>query len=126
MLTQSDRDWMKANRRETTEGRTTEVALVYLIEGEADPYTGDVVVTEEVVITECVWSEFRFVSQPEYRVVDGVEVREGDVMTKFDVDIDLDAVKYVVRDDIRYVIVSANGLGIGENNRTVALIRRVR
>ncbi len=57
MLTENDLRFMKENRKQITQGRTTPVTLMYEIEGGVDEWTGEAIsevieVEAEAVVTE--------------------------------------------------------------------------
>lgn len=124
MLTQSDIEWIKANRADITGGRTETITLVREVSGEIDPYTGEEIsgtVSEQVAV---VWKEYSTVSNGDMSVVSGIEIREDDVRVSFDSSVDLSGVKYVLRGGIKFTLITIDEKGLGEINRYECVVRR--
>lgn len=124
MLSQSDIDWIKSNRAEVTESRTELVDLIRQVDGEADPYTGEVSTTEITETVSAVWKEYSTVANGDRDVIGGVELRQDDVKVTFDADVDLADVKTVMRGGVAFTIVSIDEKGIGGRNRLECVARR--
>jgi len=125
MLTESDKLWIKENRAQITEGRTVAVTLVMQSKVGEDPFTKEPIVSDISVVTSCVWRIYQAVSRTQIQTVNGITVEEGDVEVKFGNYVDVRDAKYIVREGVRYRVVSVNAAGIGEEYRFIALLRKV-
>jgi hypothetical protein len=124
MLSQSDIEWIRANRAEITEGRTELVEIVRLIDGEPDPYTGEVNASEIRESVSVVWTEISTVSNGDRDVVNGIELCQDDVQLTFEPDVDLTGVKTIEREGVSFTIFAVDEKGIGTVNRRECFARR--
>lgn len=124
MLSQSDIDWIRANRTEVTESRTELVDLIRTVSGTPDPYTGEVATTDSRETVSAVWKEYSTVANGDRDVIGGVELRQDDVKVTFDADVDLTGVNTVERGGVEFTIVAVDEKGIGGRNRLECVARR--
>lgn len=124
MLTQSDIEWIKANRAEVTECRTEPVTLVREVVGEVDPYTGESTSGTSTEMVQAVWKEYSTVANGDRSVVNGVEIRQDDVQVSFDSSVDLANVVFVQRDGVNFTIITIDEKGLGAVNRLECVVRR--
>lgn len=143
MLTESDVNWIKANRSEITAGRTRPLVIVRENTSSIDPYTGEPAIGESYQLTEAIWRELN--TKSDWKYVGGIEIKDGDIEAVFDDLIDIERIKSIESDativynaamlgvaniqslenGLRYRIVSVARKGLGGINRYVALLRRV-
>jgi hypothetical protein len=123
MLSQADIDFINSNRAEVTENRTESITLVRESQTGTDPYTGEPIASTTLETVSVVWKEYSTITNEERAVIGGVELRNGDVKVTFDATINLEGVT-IKRDNVDYVIVTANAKGIGATNRQETLVRR--
>lgn len=133
MLTESDIEWIKGNRKEIEQNRTDTLILYHETESEViDPITGDPVPTDPIEETiEATFS--RLTSQSAGSdgtgvvMVGGVVAETGDAIINFDVDVtvsDVDKVKHI-NSDVMWSIKARDKIGLGEVNRNYVLLERV-
>jgi hypothetical protein len=125
MLTNDDIQWIKANRSELTAGRTESVTLVRISASGVDPYTNEPITSETREIVPAVWKEVSTVSNGDRSVVNGVELRQDDVLVTFDSDVDLTGVTAIERNGVKFSLVTVDEKGIGTVNRYECVVRRV-
>jgi hypothetical protein len=125
MLTNDDIQWIKANRSELTAGRTELITLVRQSTSDVDPYTGEPITSETREIVPAIWKEVSTVSNGDRSVVNGVELRQDDVLVTFDSDVDLNGVIAIERNGVKFSLVTIDEKGIGAVNRYECVARRV-
>ncbi|WP_141431906.1 hypothetical protein [Bacillus sp. 03113] len=125
MLTQSDIEFIKANRAEITQNRTDSITLVRMVAGEPDPYTGEPTVGESTELIDVIWKEYSTVANGERSVINGVELIAGDVQVTFELTVDLLNVIRIEKNDVNYSIVTVDEKGLGEVNRRECVVRRL-
>lgn len=123
MLTRADIELIKATRLEVIQNRTKIVTLIREVAGEEDPFTGNTKVVEIPSEIEVVWQTQTGKDVINY--VNGVEVATGDVLADTPIETEVNGAKYIVRNDIKYVVKAVDNIGLGEDNRYVFLLRRV-
>jgi hypothetical protein len=125
VLSQSDIDFIKANRAELTEGRTETITVVRAVSGGSDPYTNEPINTEASESIAVIWKEVSTVANGERDVVNGVELQTGDVQVTFDAEFDLSDVIRLERSGLTFEIVTIDEKGIGAVNRRECIARRM-
>jgi hypothetical protein len=125
MLTNDDIQWIKANRSELTAGRTESVTLVRISASGVDPYTNEPITSETREIVPAVWKEVSTIANSDRSVVNGVELRQDDVLVTFDSDVDLTGVTAIERNGVKFSLVTVDEKGIGTVNRYECVVRRV-
>lgn len=121
ILTTNDVDWIRANRTEILTNRTVEVTVLFNSAGGYDPYTGEPIAGEPV--TETVAVVWKPVTERD--LVDGTEIRVGDVKVSFMADVNIAEIAHLVKDGIEHVVVTADERGLGVPNRYECVVRRV-
>ena len=124
MLTQSDVEWIRANRAEILQGRTESITYYRRTQTGTNPHTGEPVYGESTGTIDVVWKEFRS-NDSEREMVGGVEIQEGDVRVSFPADFDFTGVTRVEKDGILHEIVAQDKRGLGGTNRIECVARRV-
>jgi len=131
MLDKWDIEFIRRNRHDIMRNRTVTVEAIILDESGKHPVTGQPY-TEEVSIGEfeVIWRvpQTKHMDRLQHQ---GYDVETTDRFVKFHVDEDIahymDELKYVVRNNIRYTIITIDPRGIGRHpNRYEFLVRRVR
>ena len=125
MLTPDDIQWIKANRSELTAGRTESVTLIRQSVSDVDPYTNEPITSETREVVPAIWKEVSTVSNGDRSVVNGVELRQDDVLVTFDSDVDLSGVIAIERNGVKFSLVTIDEKGIGAVNRYECVARRV-
>jgi hypothetical protein len=125
MLTIDDIQWIKANRSELTAGRTESVTLVRISASGIDPYTNEPITSETREIVPAVWKEVSTVANGDRSVVNGVELRQDDVLVTFDSYVNLSDVQFIERNGVKYSLVTIDEKGLGTVNRYECVVRRV-
>lgn len=125
MLSRSDIEFIKANRAELTANRTETIIAVVSDEDGTDPFTNEPIVSEAPISVDVVWKKIASVANHDRSLVEGVELRKGDVRVTFDADVDLAKVVKLIRNGVDYVLLTADEKGIGEVNRRECIVRRV-
>jgi hypothetical protein len=125
MLTNDDIQWIKANRSELTAGRTESVTLVRQSVSEVDPYTNEPITSEIREVVPAVWKEVSTIANGDRSVVNGVELRQDDVLVTFDSSVNLTGVQFIERNDVKYSLVTVDEKGLGAVNRYECVVRRV-
>ena len=132
MLNANDIAWMKANRREITEGRRRPVTIAYEGAGRPDPITGEVAGGETVtrdlmsVVTEISSS---ISLGTERALVGGIAIETADIWLSLDFDEVADIADKIDRlryDGAWYEVMAADKKGIGMRNRIEVLGRLIR
>jgi hypothetical protein len=125
MLTNDDIQWIKANRSELTAGRTESIALIRQSVSGTDPYTGEPITSETREVVPAIWKEVSTVSNGDRSVVNGVELRQDDVLVTFDSSVNLTGVQFIERNDVKFSLVTIDEKGLGAVNRYECVVRRV-
>lgn len=128
MLTNDDVLWIKQNRTDITENRTTAITLVFVGEGTVDEWTGEV--TGAIPIPVAVDSVVTEISTGVDRdLFAGVEVEKGDIQASVPIDSvgsnDMETLDTLVYDGKTYSVLAVDKKGIGVDNRYELLGREV-
>jgi hypothetical protein len=124
MLSQSDIEFIKANRTELVQNRTVPITLFCETVTEFDEYTGEPIAVENTESVNVIWKEVSAVASGERDVVNGVELKTGDVQVTFDVAVDLSNIVRVENNGVSYAIVTVDEKGLGAINRRECIVRR--
>lgn len=127
MLTNDDVLWIKGNRTEITQNRTTAITLAFTVQGAVDEWTGEVTETRNTVEVDAVVTEIS--TGVDRDLFAGVEVEKGDIQVAITIDDvgandtdDLDVITYDGKD---YAVLAVDKKGIGVDNRYEVLGREV-
>jgi hypothetical protein len=124
MLTESDKQYMRANRAGLENLRTTPVILERLTANGVDPYTKQPITVVVPATVEAIVKGFTGQVGGEQLIVNGVEIQSGDVQITFNDSIDLNGVQAVIHEGVTYVLFSIQPKGIGGTNRFECVARR--
>ncbi|HFK1717462.1 hypothetical protein CON18_30755 [Bacillus cereus] len=123
MLTEKDIEQIRANRELIEQNRREPITLWRKGTAEEDPITGEVIggvpLSENVQV---VWKKFTLEDNVKFA---GTDVKEGEALVTFRLDIDLNNVEYLERNDIKYVIMLVDERGLGGINRREVVVKRV-
>ncbi|PRT35352.1 hypothetical protein [Bacillus wiedmannii] len=123
MLTEKDIEQIRANRELIEQGRRESIILWRKGISEEDPITGEVIGGEPTKETiQVVWKKFTLEDNVKFA---GTDVKEGEALVTFRLDIDLNDVEYLERNDIEYVIMLIDERGLGGINRREVVVKRV-
>ncbi|MGH1326213.1 hypothetical protein [Bacillus pretiosus] len=123
MLTEKDIEQIRANRELIEENRREPIILWRKGMGETDPITGEEIHGEDTQeAVQVVWKRFTLEDKAKFS---GTDVKEGEALVTFRLDIDLDNVKFLERKGIRYVIDLTDERGLGGINRREVVVKRV-
>lgn len=123
MLTEKDIEQIRANRELIEENRREPIILWRKGITETDPITGEEIHGEDTQeIVQVVWKRFTLEDKAKFS---GTDVKEGEALVTFRLDIDLDNVKFLERKGIRYVIDLIDERGLGGINRREVVVKRV-
>ncbi|PEC58455.1 hypothetical protein CN556_24795 [Bacillus wiedmannii] len=123
MLTEKDIEQIRANRELIEENRREPIILWRKGMTETDPITGEEIHGEDTQETvQVVWKRFTLEDKAKFS---GTDVKEGEALVTFRLDIDLDNVKFLERKGIRYVIDLIDERGLGGINRREVVVKRV-
>lgn len=123
MLTEKDIEQIRANRELIEENRREPIILWRKGMTETDPITGEEIHGEDTQDTvQVVWKKFTLEDKAKFS---GTDVKEGEALATFRLDIDLDDVKFLERKGIRYVIDLIDERGLGGINRREVVVKRV-
>lgn len=127
MLTNDDVLWIKGNRTEITQNRTTAITLAFTVQGAVDEWTGEVTETRNTIEVDAVVTEIS--TGVDRDLFAGVEVEKGDIQVAINIDDvgandtdDLDVITYDGKD---YAVLAVDKKGIGVDNRYEVLGREV-
>ncbi|MCZ6943636.1 hypothetical protein EJ131_24600 [Bacillus mycoides] len=123
MLTEKDIEQIRANRELIEQNRRETIILWRKSAGEEDPITGEVIsgtLLSETV--QVVWKKFTLEDNVKFA---GTDVKEGEALVTFRLDIDLSNVEYLERNGIKYVIMLVDERGLGGINRREVVVKRV-
>ncbi|MGX5702353.1 hypothetical protein [Bacillus cereus] len=123
MLTEKDIEQIRANRELIEQNRRESMILWRKGTTEEDPITGEVIggvpLSETVQV---VWKNFTLEDNVKFA---GTDVKEGEALVTFRLDIDLNNVEYLERNGIKYVIMLVDERGLGGINRREVVVKRV-
>lgn len=123
MLTKKDIEQIRANRELIEQNRRESIILWRKGTTEEDPITGEVIggvpLSETVQV---VWKNFKLEDNVKFA---GTDVKEGEALVTFRLDIDLNNVEYLERNGIKYVIMLVDERGLGGINRREVVVKRV-
>ncbi|WP_242264880.1 hypothetical protein [Bacillus cereus group sp. BfR-BA-01422] len=123
MLTEKDIEQIRVNRELIEENRREPIILWRKGMPETDPITGEEIHGEDTQeIVQVVWKRFTLEDKAKFS---GTDVKEGEALVTFRLDIDLDNVKFLERKGIRYVIDLIDERGLGGINRREVVVKRV-
>lgn len=123
MLTEKDIEQIRANRELIEQGRRESIILWRKSTTEEDPITGEVIGGEPTKETiQVVWKKFTLEDNVKFA---GTDVKEGEALVTFRLDIDLKNVEYLERNGIKYVIMLVDERGLGGVNRREVVVKRV-
>lgn len=129
VLTKSDIDWIKSNRKLTTKNRESYVKIIGDKVNGKDEITGEELIERFEEVTKGIVNEINTENKNDYVLEEGVIFEKGDVRLAIDLDdmkgVHKNEVKHVNYADEEYRVVAANYLGLGEINRAAFLIRKV-
>ncbi|ANS49275.1 MULTISPECIES: hypothetical protein [Bacillus cereus group] len=123
MLTEKDIEQIRANRELIEQNRREPIILWRKGTTEEDPITGEVI--SGVFLSETVqvvWEKFTLEDNVKFA---GTDVKEGEALVTFRLDIDLKNVEYLERNGIKYVIMLVDERGLGGVNRREVVVKRV-
>ncbi|MCU5274374.1 hypothetical protein OCA15_17260 [Bacillus cereus] len=123
MLTEKDIEQIRANRELIEQNRRESIILWRKGTSEEDPITGEVINGESTKETvQVVWKKFTLEDNVKFS---GTDVKEGEALVIFRLDIDLNNVEYLERNGIKYVIMLVDERGLGGVNRREVVVKRV-
>lgn len=123
MLTEKDIEQIRANRELIEQNRREPITLWRKGISEEDPITGEVINGENTKETvQVVWKKFTLEDNVKFA---GTDVKEGEALVTFRLDIDLNKVEYLERNGIKYVIMLVDERGLGGVNRREVVVKRV-
>ncbi|MBG9520224.1 MULTISPECIES: hypothetical protein [Bacillus cereus group] len=123
MLTEKDIEQIRANRELIEQNRREPIILWRKGTTEEDPITGEEIPGEYIQETvQVVWKKFTLEDNVKFA---GTDVKEGEALVTFRLDIDLNNVKYLERNGIKYVIMLVDERGLGGINRREVVVKRV-
>ncbi|PRT06951.1 hypothetical protein C6356_00560 [Bacillus wiedmannii] len=123
MLTEKDIEQIRANRELIEQNRRESIILWRKGTTEEDPITGEVIGGEPTKETiQVVWNKFTLEDNVKFA---GTDVKEGEALVTFRLDIDLNNVECLERNSIKYVIMLVDERGLGGVNRREVVVKRV-
>lgn len=123
MLTEKDIEQIRANRELIEKNRRESITLWRKGNTEEDPITGEEIQSEDIQETvQVVWKKFTLEDKAKFL---GTDVKEGEALVTFRLNIDLNAISYLERNGIRYVISLIDERGLGGVNRREVVVKRV-
>jgi hypothetical protein len=123
VLTEKDIEQIRANRELIEQNRREPITLWRKGISEEDPITGEVIGGESTKETvQVVWKKFTLEDNVKFA---GTDVKEGEALVTFRLDIDLNNVEYLERNGIKYVIMLVDERGLGGINRREVVVKRV-
>lgn len=124
MLSPDDIELIKETHKEIEVNRKEPVTLYREIVVGYDPYTKEPIIQETTEDLEAVVSGFYGMVGGERMIVNGIEIKEGDIKMSLDIEIDLSGVKKVEIDGLTYTVYSVRPRGLGKRNRYEVILRR--
>lgn len=123
MLTKKDIEQIRANRELIEQNRRESIILWRKGTKEEDPITGEEILGEDIQETvQVVWKKFTLEDKAKFL---GTDVKEGEALVTFHLDINLNDVNYLERNGIKYVIMLIDERGLGGANRREVVVKRV-
>ncbi|PFZ19552.1 hypothetical protein [Bacillus wiedmannii] len=123
MLTEKDIEQIRANRELIEQNRREPITLWRKGISEEDPITGEVIGGENSKeMVQVVWKKFTLEDNVKFA---GTDVKEGEALVTFRLDIDLNNVECLERNGIKYVIMLVDERGLGGVNRREVVVKRV-
>lgn len=124
MLSPDDIELIKETHKEIEVNRKEPVTLYRENIVGYDPYTKEPIIQETTEDLEAVVSGFYGTVGGERMIVNGIEIKEGDIKMSLDIEIDLSGVKKVEIDGMSYTVYSVRPRGLGNKNRYEVILRR--
>lgn len=129
MLTKADIEFIKRNRAEVMQNRTSSVILYHKVPTWTDAFTGDMLYDVVPETVEAYWIHYTSESTgtDDKRYVNGVVAELGDAFANFDLSVNLDDVEKVlhVPTNKEWRIRGVDKIGLGEPNRYYVLLGKV-
>lgn len=123
MLTKKDIEQIRANRELIEQNRRESIILWRKGTKEEDPITGEEITGEDIQETvQVVWKKFTLEDKAKFL---GTDVKEGEALVTFRLDINLNDVNQLERNGIKYVIMLIDERGLGRANRREVVVKRV-
>ncbi|PEE49782.1 hypothetical protein [Bacillus cereus] len=123
MLTEKDIEQIRANRQLIEQNRRESIILWRKGTKEEDPITGEDILGEDIQETvQVVWKKFTLEDKAKFLDTD---VKEGEALVTFHLDINLNDVNHLERNGIKYVIMLIDERGLGGANRREVVVKRV-
>lgn len=123
MLTEKDIEQIRANRELIEQNRREAIIIWRKGTKEEDPITGEEITGEDIQETvQVVWKKFTLEDKAKFL---GTDVKEGEALVTFRLNIDLNDVKYIEKKGIKYVIDLIDERGLGGINRREVVVKRV-
>ncbi|AWC33068.1 phage protein [Bacillus cytotoxicus] len=123
MLTEKDIEQIRANRELIEQNRRESIIIWRKGVTEEDPITGEEIQGEDIQeMAQVVWKKFTLEDKAKFS---GTDVKEGEALVTFRLDVDLSNVKYLERNGIQYVIMLVDERGLGGVNRREVVVKRV-
>jgi len=123
VLTEKDIEQIRANRELIEQNRRESIILWRKGTSTTDPITGEDIHGEDTQETvQVVWKKFTLEDKVKFS---GTDVKEGEALVTFHLDIDLNDVKFLERKGIQYVIDLIDERGLGGINRREVVVKRV-
>jgi hypothetical protein len=123
VLTEKDIEQIRANRELIEQNRREAIIIWRKGTKEEDPITGEEITGEDIQETvQVVWKKFTLEDKAKFL---GTDVKEGEALVTFRLNIDLNDVKYIEKKGIKYVIDLIDERGLGGINRREVVVKRV-
>jgi len=123
VLTEKDIEQIRANRELIEQNRREPIVIWRKGMTETDPITGEEIPGEDIQETvQVVWKKFTLEDKAKFL---GTDVKEGEALVTFRLDINLNDVNYLERNGIKYVIMLIDERGLGGINRREVVVKRV-
>ncbi|HDR6289514.1 TPA: hypothetical protein QCU33_005664 [Bacillus cereus] len=123
MLTEKDIEQIRANRELIEQNRRESIILWRKGTKEEDPITGEEIPGEDTQETvQVVWKKFTLEDKAKFL---GTDVKEGEALVTFRLNIDLNDISYLERNGIKYAIMLVDERGLGGINRREVVVKRV-
>lgn len=123
MLTEDDIKEIRENRETIEQGRKESVILYCKSESETDPITGEEIPGElKKETVQVVWKKFTSVEKTKFA---GLDIKKGEALVTFHLNVDLENVEKIERKGVFYVIDLIDERGLGGVNRREVIVKRV-
>ncbi|PFY95249.1 hypothetical protein [Bacillus wiedmannii] len=123
MLTEKDIEQIRTNRELIEQNRRESIVLWRKGTTEEDPITGEKIPGEDIQeMVQVVWKKFTLEDKAKFL---GTDVKEGEALVTFHLDIKLNDVNYLEKNGIKYVIMMMDERGLGGVNRREVVVKRV-